>query len=108
MKIEKMWIHFFSDIFAAVADPVICEYSRFSSLFAARDVSPGGTSAPQRQKFRTDDVKSVGNLVKSSDWSTELLYCLRMTDKRQKATKVKRKRGKSTTKQSIFLEYILL
>ena len=67
MKIERMWIHFFSDIFAAVADPVICEYSRFSSLFAARDVSPGGTSAPQRQKFRTDDVKSVRNLVKSSD-----------------------------------------
>ena len=34
-----------------------------------------------------------------------------MTDKRQKATKVKckqgRKREKSTTRQSIFLEYIL-
>ena len=60
MKIERMWIHFFSDIFAAVADPVICKYSRFSSLFAARDVSPGGTSAPQRQKFRTDDVNLSG------------------------------------------------
>ena len=71
MKIERMWIHFLSDIFAAVADPVTCEYSRFSSLFAARDVSPGGTSAPQRQKFRTDDAKSVRNLVKSSDCSTE-------------------------------------
>ena len=40
-----------------------CEYSRFSLLVAARDVSPGG-------KFHTDDVKSVRNLVRSSDWST--------------------------------------
>ena len=47
-----------------------CEYSRFSLLVAARDVSPGGKSAPQRQKFHTDDVKSVRNLVRSSDWST--------------------------------------
>ena len=31
------------------------ENSRFSSLFAARDVSRGGTST-QRQKFHTDDV----------------------------------------------------
>ena len=30
-----------------------CEYSRFSLLVAARDVSPGGTSASQRQKFHT-------------------------------------------------------
>ena len=30
----------------------------------------GMTSAPQRQKFHTDDVKSVRNLVRSSDWST--------------------------------------
>ena len=34
------------------------------------DRSIGGTSAPQRQKFHTDDVKSVRNLVGSSDWST--------------------------------------
>ena len=32
------------------------ENSRFSSLFAAVDVSRGGTSATQRQKFHTDDV----------------------------------------------------
>ena len=32
------------------------ENSRFSSLFAAGDVSRGGTSATQRQKFHTDDV----------------------------------------------------
>ena len=33
-----------------------CEDSRSSSLLVARDVSPGGTSATQRQKFHTDDV----------------------------------------------------
>ena len=36
---------------------VACEYSHFSLLLAAMDVSPRGTSAPdQRQKFHTDDV----------------------------------------------------
>ena len=33
-----------------------CENSRFSSLFAAWDVSRGETSATQRQKFHTIDV----------------------------------------------------
>ena len=33
-----------------------CENSRFSSVFSARDVSRGGTSATQRQKFHGDDV----------------------------------------------------
>ena len=37
--------------------PVACENIRFSSLFAAGDVSHGGTSATQRQKFHTDDAK---------------------------------------------------
>ena len=64
---------------------VACENSRFSSLFAALDVSRGGTSATQRQKFHTDDVKSVQNPVISADWTTEQLhcfsYCLRMTSK---------------------------
>ena len=32
-----------------------CECSRFSSLLASKDVSPGGKSATQRQKFHTDD-----------------------------------------------------
>ena len=36
---------------------------RNSSLFAAGDVSSGGTSANQRQKFPNDDVKSVWNPV---------------------------------------------
>ena len=50
---------------------VACKNIRFSSLFAAGDVSRGGTSATQRQKFHTDDVKSVRNLVRSADWLTE-------------------------------------
>ena len=35
---------------------VACENIRFSSLFAAGDVSRGGTSATQGQKFHTDDA----------------------------------------------------
>ena len=50
---------------------VACENIRFSSLFTAGDVSRGGMSATQRQKFHTDDVKSVQNPVRSADWSTE-------------------------------------
>ena len=33
-----------------------CENIRFSSFFVAEDVSRGGTSATQRQKFHTDDA----------------------------------------------------
>ena len=40
----------------AVPQSLACENIRFSSLFAARDVSRGGTSATQRQKFHTDDA----------------------------------------------------
>ena len=73
---------------------VACENSRFSSLLG--DVSRGGRSATQQQKFHTDDGKSVRNPVRSADWSTEQLhcfsYCLRMIDKSQKAIKVKFKR----------------
>ena len=50
---------------------VACENIRFSSLFADGDVSRGGTSATQWQKFHTDDVKSVQNPVRSVDWSME-------------------------------------
>ena len=52
-----------------------CENIRFSSLFVAGDVSRGGTSATQGQKFHTDDVKSVRNPVRSADWSTQQLHC---------------------------------
>ena len=48
-----------------------CENIHFSSLFAAGDVSQGETSATQRQKIHTDDVKSVRNPVRNTDWSTE-------------------------------------
>ena len=47
-----------------------CKNSILSSPLSAWDVSPGENSEPQRQKFHTDDVKSVLNLVRSSDWST--------------------------------------
>ena len=36
-----------------------------------RDVSRGGTSATQRQKFYTDDAKSVRNLIRRTNWLTE-------------------------------------
>ena len=37
-----------------------------------RDVSRGGTSATQQQKFHTNDAKSVRNAVRSAlYWSTE-------------------------------------
>ena len=74
--------------------------------FARRNVCDSATEIP------TDDVKSVRNPVRSADWSTQQFhcfsYCLWMTDKKQKATKVKCKRKESLTKQSIFVEYKLL
>ena len=48
-----------------------CENICFFSLFATGDVSRGETSVTHRQKFHTDDVKSVRNPVRSADWSTE-------------------------------------
>ena len=45
--------------FYIVMKILACENIRFSSLFATEDVSRGGTSATHRQKFHTDDVKSV-------------------------------------------------
>ena len=59
-----------------------------------RDVSRGGTSATQRQKFHTDDEKSVQNPVRSANCSTEQFYCsshcLQMTtkDKRRQRSNV--------------------
>ena len=44
----SIWLH--------TVEPLACENSRFSSLLAAWDASPGETSAPQRQKFHTYDV----------------------------------------------------
>lgn len=47
--------------------------SHLSSLLAIWNVSSGGMSAPQRQKFLIDDVKFVRNLVGSSEWSNSVL-----------------------------------
>ena len=47
------------------------EYSHFALLLAARDVSTGGMSVPQQQKFHAGDAKLVGNRIRSSDWSCE-------------------------------------
>jgi len=68
---------------------VACENSRFASLFAAGDVSRGGTSATQRQKFHTDNVNQCllinisgshevphPNLFNS--WSVLLKCCVRL------------------------------
>ena len=64
--------HYYRQFMDIITDPLIaCENIRFSSLFMDGDVSRGGTSATQRQKFHTDDVKSVRNPVRSADWSTE-------------------------------------
>ena len=53
----SMYILLLSSIeYYHVAFTLACENSCFSSLFAAGDVSRGGTCATQRQKFHTDDV----------------------------------------------------
>ena len=72
-KAEQLFIVFTCRNFG-LCDTLIniaCENIRFSSLFADGDVSRGGTSATQRQKFHTDDVKSVRSPVISADWTME-------------------------------------
>ena len=49
---DETWVSYLRRARQAVA----CENIRFSSLFAAEDVSRGGTSATQQQKFHTDDA----------------------------------------------------
>ena len=75
---------------------IACERQTFLPRSSPlRDVSRGGKSATQRQKFHTDDANCFS-------------YCLRMIDKRQKGTKVNCKRDDSLPKQPIFVEYSLL
>ena len=62
-------IHFWRMSFSIFFQDVACKYSCFSLLLAARNILPGGTSVPQWQKFHTDDVKSLQNLVRSCTWS---------------------------------------
>ena len=45
---------------------IACENIRFSSLFVAGDVSRGGMSVTQRQKFHTDDAYECSNNKSSS------------------------------------------
>ena len=50
-----------------VIENEVCEYSCFSSLLiAGLNVSPGGMSAPQRQKFRTDDINQCLHIKSGS------------------------------------------
>ena len=80
MKFETLRIYFLSEFFSVCRPKILLPwqrevttsplYSHLSSPLAYEDVSSRGTSEPQRQKFHTDEVKSVQNLVKSSDWST--------------------------------------
>ena len=44
---------------------IACKHSCFFSLLAARDVLPGETPTPLRQKFHTGDVKFVRNLSRA-------------------------------------------
>ena len=66
----------------------------------------GKVSPPQWQKCHIDDIKSVQNLVRSSHWSKyyfySFCYCLRITDKTQKVTKVKCKCDKSFANNQYF------
>ena len=48
-----------------------CSLNKHPLLFDAGDISRGGMSVTQGQKFHTDDIKSVWNLVRSADWSTK-------------------------------------
>ena len=45
---------------------IACKNSHFSSLFAAGDISPGGTSATPWQKFHTDDVNQCFHIKSRS------------------------------------------
>ena len=97
----------------AAANLVACEYSSLSSLLAARDVL-------QKRRLRLSDRNSIlmtynlsgiwlGALIgrRSSYPILIISYCLRMTNKRQKATKVKSKRDESTKKTVNVLEILL-
>ena len=89
-----------------------------NGVYATKDVLPGGTSVPQRQKIPCWWCK-----ILSRNWSGALIgrhtcssytCCLQMPNKRRKATNFKctskwgRKHNEFTTKQSVFVEYIIM
>ena len=96
-------LHFITHFFSLRKHLFLLALRRWGR-FARRNVCVSATEIPY--------VKSVQNPVRSANWSTEQLhcfsYCLQMTDKRQKAKKVKCKNEESLTKQSIFVQYSLL
>ena len=49
---------------------MVRENSRLSSLLAAGTFAQEERLRLREKKFHTDNVKSVWNLVQSSDWST--------------------------------------
>ena len=53
---SPVWKHYVAKL--NIAGENIRLFPRFSSLFAAGDVSRGGTSATRQQKFHTDDISS--------------------------------------------------
>ena len=86
---------FFRLVFKRGRAIIACEYSCFSLFLTARDVSPGGTSAPQRQNFHTYSCKicpEFGQELWLVDIVVILFYLLIMHD-RQKATKIECKPG---------------
>ena len=56
LQVILQWIIDLTQLSGLASSAVACENIRFSSLFAAGDVSRGGTSTTQRQKFHTDDA----------------------------------------------------
>ena len=66
----------------------------------------GADVVSSRKKLK----KSLGGSIHSPPPPTTSLYVrgLRMTDKGEKITKIKRKYNKSTTKQSSLMKYIVL
>ena len=56
-----------------------CENIRYSSLFVAGDVSRGGTSATQRQKFHTDDVSPAAKSGEKRMFSQAIVFLDKQT-----------------------------
>ena len=64
---EYIAFFFWVALFGVVAsNMLVSANSRFSSLFAPGDVSRGGTSATQRQKFHTLDVNQCLHNISGS------------------------------------------
>ena len=53
-----------------VTSSVACKNSHLPLLLTVRMFSKEGRLPFHQQKFHADDVKSVHNLVRSSEWST--------------------------------------